>query len=226
MQEVIEDLKEVLGALQGYHDSFRERIISELGDKKIHYKGAYPIAVVHSKTRIKEPHIVASLASRGLFDGEGLTPSSWSREDLEFLQYNCEAYIQESSIMALACEPSYPRTFTNKYPKDRWKKFQDVEHVIATIEMAAFGEEADKCALEFYLREVMRKRKEVSVLKGVGYLYIAQIPKSVEGASEVFAHYFKEQVAMIEHENVTYFMGWSEKLKDINMRYFVCKPEM
>ncbi len=224
MQEVIDDLREVIAGIQGYHDSFRTRIISALGDKKIHYKGAYPIAVVHSQTRINEPHIVASLKSRGLLDAEGLTPVSWRREDLEFLQHTCEGYIQESSIMALACAPSYPRTFTNKYPKDRWKKFQDVEDVVATIEMAAFGEEADKCAVEFYLREVMRKRKEVSVLKGVGYVYIAQIPNSNEGASEVFAHYFKEQVIMIEHENVTYFIGWSEKLKDINMRYFVCKP--
>ncbi len=224
MKRVIEDIQEVLAGLEGYHDRYVDAIVRGLKDKSCLYKKAYPIAVVHDESRIDDAYIVKLFRDKGLLDSEGLTPEMWSRENLEFLQLCCEAYVQESTIMALDSAPTYPRVFTNKYPKDRWKKFQDAEHVIATIETAAFGEEADKCAVEFYLREVMRKRKEVSVLKEVGYLYIAQVPLNVSGVDSVFLHYFHEDVWKVTFGDVCYYLGWNAKLRDINMRYFVCNP--
>lgn len=224
MQSVVKDLKVVLEGIEGYHDSYLSEITEALKDKVYIYQRAYPIALVHHESRVDESRVVGLLQERGLLDSEGFTTTTWSKESLEFLQHSCEEYLQEATMMVLKTPPSYPQRFTGNFPKDRWKKLQDIAQIVSTIEMAAFGEEVDKCGVEFYLREVMRKRKEVRRLKEVGYLYIAQVPKSVREVEEVFQHYFQDNVIVVEHEYISYFVGWNEKLKDINMRYFLCLP--
>ena len=38
-------------------------------------------------------------------------------------------------------------------------------------------------------------------------------------------HYFEDSTMVVKNAKKTYYMGWSDPLQDINMRYFVCPPE-
>ena len=72
--------------------------------------------------------------------------------------------------------------------------------------------------VEFRLRELIRKRKEVHALKEVGFIWMAITKKD---ASKVFKHYFDENYLVIDGQ---YHIGWKDKLKDISMRHFVYPP--
>jgi len=179
----------------------------------------YPIAVLHRKERIKEGAIAALLEEKGILDDTGLL----TQEQLDFVALNSPFYLQQATMVCLKSPTTYPRYFASKFPKDYWKKMQDISAVKSVIEWESFDASADKCSVEFALREVMRKRKEVNVLKKVGYIWIAAVPKGIM-IDAVMTHYFGENVTRVERADRVYHIGWNDTLKDINMRYFVCPP--
>lgn len=181
------------------------------------WKHNYPIAIVHDYSRIK------SSAAKALFgpliDNDGKTPEHYSDETLESIRLEAPESIQWAKLLALKHEPMQPVRYKAKYPKDFWKKIQDVEHIRASFDYCQFEEEADICKVEFELREIIRKRKEVHAFKGLGFIWMAI---SSQDLSKVFRHYFSENYQLIDDR---YHLGWSESLKAINMRYFVCPPK-
>ncbi len=187
------------------------------------WEEAYPIAVVHSQDRIKEKELVSLLKEHDLLNEEGFTPTSYSQDQLDFFVENAPQYLQTATIMCLKKATPYPQDFNSKFPKDYWKKMQEVEHVKSVVELSSFTDKDTKCSVEFALREVMRKRKEVNVLKKAGYVWIAKIPKDIM-IDEVMKHYFLENYTVVYHDSIAYHIGWNETLKGINMRYFVCPP--
>jgi len=218
MKALIEEIQEALKV--GSVDTLAHTLA-----KNSHYlwERDYPIAVVHTNERIKEEKIVSFFEREKLLDSEGFTPTVYTKEQLDVIAQNAPAYLQCASVMALEKPTPYPQAFKDKFPKDYWKKLQDVEHIKAVIEIASFNDTDSKCSVEFSLREVMRKRKEVNVLKKVGYVWIAAIPKAIM-IEQVMAHYFLENSTVVYKEDMAYYIGWNETLKGINMRYFVCPP--
>ena len=184
----------------------------------------YPIAVVHSSERIKEKEIVTLFQKQQFLNKEGFTHSSYDKEQLDFLSDNAPQYLQMATMMCLKTQTPYPQPFKSKFPKDYWKKMQETDHVKSVIEMSSFTDKDTKCSVEFSLREVMRKRKEVNVLKKLGYVWIAEIPKTID-IEVVFKHYFLENYSVVYVKEMAYLIGWNETLGGINMRYFVCPPK-
>lgn len=187
------------------------------------WEEAYPIAVVHSGERIEEEAVKRLFREHGLLDEEGFTPERYSKSQLKFIAENAPQYLQRATLMCLNEAPSYPRLFKSKYPKDYWKKMQDVDPVKSVVEPARFTAEDTRCSVEFALREVMRKRKEVNLLKQRGYVWIAEIPEDND-IEEVMRHYFQENHSVVCREGMAYHIGWNAALNAINMRYFVCPP--
>lgn len=218
MKELIEEIKSALA--ESHFESFEKALENK---SRYYWQRDYPIAVVHNRERIESSAIIALLEKEGLLDEEGFTPECYSDKTLALLAKEAPNYIQSATLMALTKATHYPLHFKEKFPKDFWKKLQDFDHIKAVIETAKFTEDATECSVEFSLRDVMRKRKEVNVLKKVGYVWIAAIPKSIMIES-VMQHYFLENRAVVTVGEMAYHIGWSETLKGINMRYFVCPP--
>lgn len=225
MQTVVEALKRALSEIGTCQDDLNAKLVGALQkDSPYLWEANFPIAIVHTKDRVKDQKIVSAFERKNLFDDLGVTPTHYDEHTLEYLHDVAAEYLQCAALICMTKSPEYPREFLNKYPKDYWKKFQDIDNVKAIVEQASFGEDVSECTVEFVLRDVMRKRKEVSVLKGVGYVWIAEVSKDVD-LTKVFQHYFLDNRAVVAVGDKSFYIGWSEKLKDINMRYFVCPPE-
>ncbi len=180
------------------------------------WKEKYPIAVIHSLSRAKSTQTKEEF--QNLIDEDELTPESYTSHKLSNIYANAPESLQCANFMILKEEPKFQMSYKAKFEKDFWKKIQNVEHVKSSFDFAEFENDEDKCAVEFKLRELIRKRKEVHALKEVGLIWMATTPNDV---SEVFERYFEENYVCV---NEKHYIGWSDKLKNINMRNFVCPP--
>ena len=218
MKKVIEEIAR--GIENGGLEELDERL-SQSGEYL--WERDYPLSVVHSKERIKEASIVKFFEEENLLDEEGFSPVLYDKEQLDSIMIKARDYQQRATMMCLKKPTPYPQSFKSKFPKDFWKKMQDVSHVKCVIEWSSFSDQDSKCSVEFALREVMRKRKEVNVLKQVGYVWIAEVPKALM-VDEVMRHYFLENCVVVTVGEKAYHIGWNDTLKGVNMRYFVCPP--
>jgi len=192
-----------------------DSIESALKFLPISFKKDFPVAYIHSQTRIKNAQTKKALES--LLDENGLTPTHPNQEEFSLMRKNAPALLQSVSYLCLKKEPAETISYAPKNPNDYWKKIQDIEHINAVFDIAHPTDE-EVCEAEFTLREVIRKRKEVHALKGLGYILLIDSSKDI---SKVFDHYFGKHYSCI---NDRYYLGWTKALKDINMRYFVCQP--
>ena len=180
------------------------------------FKKEFPVAYVHSQTRLKDE--ASKEAFKAMLNEDGFTPNYLTQENLNFLNTDYPQFIQKVSYMCVKKEPKGAPFYTNKNTNDYWKKIKDVELFNAVFDIESIKDEK-LCEAEFNLREVIRKRKEVHALKDIGYIYLAE---STEDISEVFEHYFGKKTVLIDGK---YYIGYAKRLRDINMRYFVCAPE-
>ena len=177
----------------------------------------YPIAVINSMLRAKTQQTKDEY--KELVDEDGKTPESYTTHKLSNIYAQAPESLQCSNFMILNYPLKSQLLYKTKHEKDFWKKIQNVEHIKSSFDFCDFHQDDDKCQVEFKLREIVRKRKEVHALKEVGLIWMAITSNDV---SEVFTHYFGENYQLVDGE---YHIGWSDKLKDINMRYFVCPPK-
>jgi len=199
--------------------SFEADFIHRLTDADTLWKKDYPIAIVHSKTRMKEPAHVQFFQDNGLLDTEGFTPRVYTDEDFNLIRQKVPKCLKSVKLLALKEEPKTEVSFHVKRPHDFWKKIQNVDHIQSSFDFTVFHPEDDICKVEFELREITRKCKEVHAFKNLGFIWMAVTKKDV---SEVFRHYFKDNYTLIDGQ---YHIGWSQTLQEINMRYFVCPPQ-
>jgi hypothetical protein len=69
----------------------------------------------------------------------------------------------------------------------------------------------------------MRSRKEVPTVAGLGFVWVVHVGPS-ENIDALFQLYFKEDYITLQQDEAKYYIGWSEKLKELDMRNFVCDP--
>ena len=185
----------------------------------------YPVAIVHEAKRIKEDDALQYFKKNHLLDEDGFSFDEYPKDDLANISYYAPKYIQTVGfILATTKEVPQP-TFFNKLKGDYWKKIQSVEGLEAVIDMSPLPEDASDCEAEEALRAIIRKRKEVHELKKITFVWIVEINGENENVPTVMKHYFKDNAMVVKNGMKTYYMGWSDPLQDINMRYFVCPPE-
>lgn len=182
----------------------------------------YPVALLHTKARIDTSEDAAAFEDAQLLDETGSTPAHPSALQFDAIVHINPKYLQQVSMMVLSHAPSKPSLFDVKRQNDYWKKIQEVRHIKAMVDISEFRQAADVCDVEFALREIIRKRKEVHALKEVGFIWIAV---TLNDFSEVFRHYFHDNYLYVTAKNQGFHIGWSPTLRAISMRSFVCPPK-
>ncbi len=177
-----------------------------------------PISILHTSSRMESTATRSFFKEQRLLNEQGETPGLYTHSMLGTIMEHAPEAIRQMKLSALHRRPADTLRYEAKRPKDKWKKIIDVDHIKASFDYVYFDDTADKCSVEFELRELIRRRKEVHALKPVGFIWMARASQDV---SEVFTHYFKRHWRRI---NDIYYIGWSPSLQEINMRYFVCPP--
>ncbi|UPT77706.1 hypothetical protein MN086_00850 [Sulfurovum sp. XGS-02] len=186
---------------------------------------AYPVAIVHEKTRITDPVSLTFFTQSNLIDTEGFTPCTYDDTQIEQIVAHAPDYIQRVNYM-VASSKSIPKpAFFNKFKHDYWKKIQSVDGLEAVIEVTVLADDTTACEAEASLRAIIRKRKEVHQLKKLTFVWIVEIEGQSNSIERVLKHYFKEDYTVIRNAEKSYYLGWSTPLQSINMRYFVCPPQ-
>ena len=116
-----------------------------------------------------------------------------------------------------------PQTFRVKREGDFWKKLDARDDYLAVIECATFTNSLTLCDIEQEARDILRSRKEVHSVAGLGFVWVVSVDIGTN-IDSIFKLYFKENVFTLEKENVKYYIGWTPKLKEVDMRNFVCPP--
>jgi len=215
MNDLIQNISSALQECTSFEGDF----IHKLTNSDVLWKKDYPIAIVHSKTRMKEPAHAQFFHDSGLLDAEGFTPCVYTENDFALVRQKAPECLKSVQLLALKKEPETVIHYKEKRPNDFWKKIQDVEHIRSSFDFTVFDPQDDVCKVEFEFREITRKCKEVHAFKNIGFIWMAVTKKDV---SKVFSHYFQDNYALVDGQ---YHIGWSKTLKDINMRYFVCQPQ-
>ena len=185
----------------------------------------YPVALVHEECRIKESDSLSYFKENHLLDEEGLSYEEYPRDDLEKISLHTPKYIQNVGFMLFKTKAMTDPSFSNKFKHDFCKKIQNVEAMEAVIDISELNENTSDCQAEESLRAIIRKRKEVHQLKKLTFVWIVEIKGENKNVETVMSHYFNEEYKVIQSRSKTYYMGWSNPLQSINMRYFVCPPE-
>lgn len=220
MKYIIDKINETLLRLsQEYTTLTNEIIAADLSENGIEASANYPIAIIHQQEKLDE-RSQTQLEEFSLFKNDGHTQTTQELQTLQKLHPIVPNVLQTASI-ALINNHMQTLHFASKYPKDYWKKITEVSHIDAIVEFTACDE--DICICEGALREIIRKRKEVNALKAIGFIWILHTKESKD-YSLLLSHYFGDNFAMVESEDSTCYVGWSNTLKEVNMRYFVCPP--
>lgn len=185
----------------------------------------YPVAIVHEQSRITDPSSLAFFTQNNLIDAKGFTPCSYDDTQTEAIVSNAPSYIQRVNYIIAQSKAIPKPIFFNKFKHDFWKKIQSVDGLEAVIDVTVLSEETTECEVEASLRAIIRKRKEVHQLKKLTFVWIVETEVQSTATESVLTHYFQEDYMLVKNAEKTYYIGWSDPLKNINMRYFVCPPE-
>ena len=210
MKDLIDDISNAVTS--------SENFIAILLNSKSIWKAHYPIAIIHSIHRAKTSSTEKQF--KNLVNEDGISPETYAEDTLLDVYNNAPEALQCANFLALKYNPKSEVRYRSKYENDFWKKIKDVEHITSSLDFTNFDENDNNVMVEFKLREIIRKRKEIHALKEVGFIWMAITSNDV---SEIFKHYFNDNYLLINNK---YHIGWNNKLKDISMRYFVYPPNI
>lgn len=117
------------------------------------------------------------------------------------------------------------QTFKVKREKDYWKKLQPRDDYAAVVECSLFSTETTFCAIETIGRDIMRSRKEVPTVSAGGFVWVVHIGPQ-ENLDSLFQLYFKEDYITLNQDEAKYYIGWTDNLKTLDMRNFICDPTL
>ena len=115
------------------------------------------------------------------------------------------------------------QTFKVKREKDYWKKLEPRDDYEAVVECSLFSRETTLCTIETVGRDIMRSRKEVPSVAVKGFVWVVHIGPQ-ENLDKLFQLYFKEDYITLNQDEAKYYIGWTDNLKTLDMRNFICDP--
>jgi len=71
----------------------------------------------------------------------------------------------------------------------------------------------------------MRSRKEVPSVATKGFVWVVHIGPQ-ENLDTLFALYFNEDYVTLNQDEAKYYIGWTDNLKGLDMRNFICDPRL
>lgn len=187
------------------------------------WEANYPIAILNEKTRIKDKESLEALDAIEFFDAEGFSKECYSKSEIENIAQVSPEAIKSAYALCFKAAPSETLCFYPKFKHDKWKKISDDGNFAALVEFSKFDETASSKMIETTLRDIMRSAKEIPSLKATGFVWIVTLPKSTE-ITDILNHYFLDNHIYVQKGRKISYIAWSEKLANINMRYFVNTP--
>jgi hypothetical protein len=115
------------------------------------------------------------------------------------------------------------QTFKVKREKDFWKKLEARDDYQAVVECSLFSREVPLCTVETIGRDIMRSRKEVPSVAAKGFVWVVHLTPQ-ENLDTLFQLYFKEDYITLQQDEAKYYIGWTDNLKSLDMRNFICDP--
>ncbi|HHD75332.1 MAG TPA: hypothetical protein ENK95_00745 [Campylobacterales bacterium] len=116
-----------------------------------------------------------------------------------------------------------PQTFAVKRELDFWKKLQPREDYKVVVETSLFSQSTSLYDIETEGRNIMRSRKEVPTVAGLGFIWVVHLTPQ-ENIDNLFHLYFGEDHITLQQDEAKYYIGWTENLKSLDMRNFICDP--
>jgi len=116
-----------------------------------------------------------------------------------------------------------PQTFKVKRELDFWKKLQPREDYKVVVECSLFSQDTPLSTIETVGRDIMRSRKEVPTVAGLGFVWVVHLTPQ-ENIDKLFHLYFGEDYITLQQDEAKYYIGWTENLKGLDMRNFICDP--
>ena len=145
------------------------------------------------------------------------------REDYTIAVSKDDSKTKIANLMVCNKLNEEPQTFRVKREGDFWKKLDAREDYLAVVECATFSKSATLCEIEKEARDILRSRKEVHSVAGLGFVWVVQVEAGID-IDSIFELYFKENVLTLNQGDTKYYIGWTTKLKELDMRNFVCPP--
>jgi hypothetical protein len=116
-------------------------------------------------------------------------------------------------------------TFQVKREHDFWKKLDERDDYKAVVEFSSIAPDTSMAVIEKLGRDIMRSRKEVPTVGKLGFVWVVRV-NPIDNLDAIFQLYFKEDHITLSQDEAKYYIGWSEKLKEMDMRHFVCDPAL
>jgi hypothetical protein len=116
-------------------------------------------------------------------------------------------------------------TFQVKREKDFWKKLEPRDGYKAVVEFSSIAPDTSMAVIEKLGRDLMRSRKEVPTVANLGFVWVVRV-SPIDNLDAIFQLYFKEDYITLSQDEAKYYIGWSENLKEMDMRNFVCDPAL
>ena len=183
----------------------------------------YPLALIHEECRVKDEEELQKLQSINFFNAEGFSKEEYTDKEIEYLRQNTPNAIKVAYLISLKNREELHYTFQAKHTHDKWKKVEDCGNFEAFVSSSKFNETQSSKDIESALRDILRSSKEISALKVCGFVWIVSLPQTTP-IEEILEHYFKENYIYVKRGRKVSYIAWSEKLANINMRYFVNTP--
>lgn len=224
MQPLIEHIRAGIEGLTSWQPPLAHQLVQTLeGQTALDWIADYPVALVHTRDRLKDPGLIDRLDALNLFNADGTTIKAPNAGQLAALHEQAADAMQYATLAVLQPETPAPQ-FANKHDGDFWKKLLSAEGMRAIIEIDSFGSDDTACLVESSLRDIIRKRKEVHALKPVPFIWLAVAPQS-HLTVPVATHYFGHDTFTFTHLDRQITIAWSPSLGAINMRTFLCPPD-
>ena len=130
-----------------------------------------------------------------------------------------------ADLMVSSTLNSEAPTFKVKREHDFWKKLDVRDDYKSVVEFSTIAPDTSLAVIEKLGRDIMRSRKEVPTVGNLGFIWVVRV-NPIDNLDAIFQLYFKEDYITLSQDEAKYYIGWIDKLKDMDMRNFVCDPAL
>ena len=132
---------------------------------------------------------------------------------------------KRANLMVSTTLSSDEQTFQVKREHDFWKKLNPQDEYKAVVEFSNIAPETSMAVIEKLGRDIMRSRKEVPTVGSLGFVWVVRV-SPIDNLDAIFQLYFKEDHITLSQDEAKYYIGWCDKLKEMDMKSFVCDPAL
>ncbi|QSZ42236.1 hypothetical protein GJV85_08995 [Sulfurimonas aquatica] len=216
-------MKKIISDIHNAEQNSRKTIEFLIQNSSWSWIGEYPISIVNEISRITNEEDLKNLEKINFFDAEGFSKNSYSPKEIEYLIQDVPSAIKTAYCLCLKKKPAGNYIFKEKSQNDHWKKVTDEQNFEALVESTKFKDSDSVKVIENALRDIMQGAKDIPSLKNIGFAWIVTVPKTTN-VEAILNHYFLDNHIFIEKGRKITYIGWADKLVDINMRTFANNP--